>query len=503
MTQKPSEASGDRPGKTHEHTLPEFARCSTLDPLAHEAAACLSSPTAQQHHFFPTRNVGGAPAADSVITNSFPLLGKTTSNTEWPPKLELLESTGTLPFFATKGGGTQMLSSLLARPVTDSASDPASVSVSPDSRIHIGASTNLGAGIRLADHVDLAPVSDSADYSQPGRQTHHGRRQENDRERQVSFLRQPTANIKEAVAASERPNRHHPYHTVHRNHDGHYRVGRFGFTGQHLQKFLDSLGHPPSPEMIDKFVRDGALSSDFADKLKSPEYLTQLRELGDKLTKGEKVEPSYLKTVLPPQAQEAIASSLIDQYKAQLGLADGSGPNSVVPVPKGADKGQFNVVNTAVDKSLTPLQRGLLDALAGPESGGHYDMLYGGYSLTSYAWHPGKGPTGHTDAGRYQFVRSTWNSVAKQIGLHDFSPVNQDKAAWYLASHDYRLRTGRDLNSDLERGRFDPKGLKDTWVSIKAHGTQAWMNNQFYPAMKRSLSMQQDLAPPADKSNQV
>lgn len=37
-----------------------------------------------------------------------------------------------------------------------------------------------------------------------------------------------------------------------------------------------------------------------------------------------------------------------------------------------------------------------------------------------------------TAAGAYQMTRPTWNRVAARLGLSDFSPENQDIAAWFL-----------------------------------------------------------------------
>lgn len=37
-----------------------------------------------------------------------------------------------------------------------------------------------------------------------------------------------------------------------------------------------------------------------------------------------------------------------------------------------------------------------------------------------------------TAAGRYMFLEKIWNTIAKRLDLHDFSPLNQDLAAIYL-----------------------------------------------------------------------
>lgn len=119
----------------------------------------------------------------------------------------------------------------------------------------------------------------------------------------------------------------------------------------------------------------------------------------------------------------------------------------------------------------------LLNTIAGTESPG-YNVMYGGKRFSSYADHPRvavpitSGPNaGKTSsaAGRYQFLGSTWDSLAKQLGLKDFSPANQDLAAWTLAKQSYGRNTGRDLERDLndpaQLGRI-ASALSGTWTSL-------------------------------------
>lgn len=119
--------------------------------------------------------------------------------------------------------------------------------------------------------------------------------------------------------------------------------------------------------------------------------------------------------------------------------------------------------------------RALLNAIAGGESGGSYNVRYtpqGPAHFADMSRHPGifvPGPHGKTSAsGRYQFTKTTWDG----IGGGDFSPVNQDRNAWKLAQRDYGARTGRNLSADLKAGGLTPgiiKALSSTWAAFNSN----------------------------------
>lgn len=62
-----------------------------------------------------------------------------------------------------------------------------------------------------------------------------------------------------------------------------------------------------------------------------------------------------------------------------------------------------------------------------------YQKLYGGGLFSSFNQHPNQpikrwGITS-TAAGAYQFLYGTWQSLAKDLKLYDFSPASQNKGA--------------------------------------------------------------------------
>lgn len=66
-----------------------------------------------------------------------------------------------------------------------------------------------------------------------------------------------------------------------------------------------------------------------------------------------------------------------------------------------------------------------------------------------------------TAAGAYQIVESTWDPLAKRLGLPDFSPASQDRAAVALIE-------GRKALADVEAGRIEQAIAKcaKEWASL-------------------------------------
>lgn len=65
-----------------------------------------------------------------------------------------------------------------------------------------------------------------------------------------------------------------------------------------------------------------------------------------------------------------------------------------------------------------------------------YDLMFGGKRFFSFSDHPRQlvSKWGYTSdaAGAYQFLSTTWDSLADELNLPDFSPESQDQAAIHL-----------------------------------------------------------------------
>lgn len=119
-----------------------------------------------------------------------------------------------------------------------------------------------------------------------------------------------------------------------------------------------------------------------------------------------------------------------------------------------------------------PRVRKFLDLIAHTEGteGNGYRTAFGGGRLSSLNDHPRysktfkqkNGKTNKTSAaGRYQFLRGTWDGLARQYGLKDFGPQSQDIAAVALLAQNGAL--GRILKGDMQ-GAVRKAG--PTWASL-------------------------------------
>lgn len=98
-----------------------------------------------------------------------------------------------------------------------------------------------------------------------------------------------------------------------------------------------------------------------------------------------------------------------------------------------------------------------------------YRRLYGGGSFNDFSKHLNSPQTKwgitSTAAGAYQILNKTWVELQGKLGLIDFSPVNQDKAAIEL------IRRRKALD-DVYAGRFTQAIAKcrKEWASLPGAG---------------------------------
>lgn len=109
----------------------------------------------------------------------------------------------------------------------------------------------------------------------------------------------------------------------------------------------------------------------------------------------------------------------------------------------------------AVDRYKKALHDSLAFAEGTEGRGGKdgYNIAFTHRQFNSCARHPNmricSGGLCSTAAGRYQFLTTTWNSVARGVGARTFEPENQEKGAAYLITNVRRVTvpTGRAMTA--------------------------------------------------------
>lgn len=105
-----------------------------------------------------------------------------------------------------------------------------------------------------------------------------------------------------------------------------------------------------------------------------------------------------------------------------------------------------------------------VEGTSGPDG---YRTMFGGGKFNAPPWrHPDvvvrSGGYASAAAGKYQFMPGTWANAAKALGLSDFSPANQDKAALWLAK-------GRGVNPSAQLSISDFEKLGKEWAGLTPH----------------------------------
>ncbi|HEY4059883.1 MAG TPA: SH3 domain-containing protein [Kofleriaceae bacterium] len=98
--------------------------------------------------------------------------------------------------------------------------------------------------------------------------------------------------------------------------------------------------------------------------------------------------------------------------------------------------------------TITTYQKALHDSIAYAEgtrnySQDGYNVLFSFQTVSSCGVHPNRciafGSSCSTAAGRYQFLKTTWTSIASARNLGSFEPENQERGAAYLISTTRRV----------------------------------------------------------------
>ncbi|SFO05862.1 Phage lysozyme [Cohaesibacter marisflavi] len=282
--------------------------------------------------------------------------------------------------------------------------------------------------------------------------------------------------------------------------------------GEQSKKFLDTLppamqaAYAPKLEALRGDVAEKASRKQFARR--NQFYIDGISDMADRLKNGVLQNPdsyeetesllasSINQTGLPDWKKSEALKNVRKVLRGQAlqGLALAGRVEDARTLAKQWDAEDTTIGNGSVTATELPgeAQR-LLSVISAPGiEGADYNTLYGGGSFDGYGDHPRKSipidsgrNAGKTSsaAGRYQFLAGTWDEAAKALGLKDFSPENQDRAAWWLAQRDYKARTGGDLLADLEAGAYDKvraglggSGNDTTWEGLQKISDASFAN---------------------------
>ena len=160
-----------------------------------------------------------------------------------------------------------------------------------------------------------------------------------------------------------------------------------------------------------------------------------------------------------------------------LGLAI-IGQPTLTPAPKETTLSSHPLSEAVVNENV----RAFLQTIAfaeGTEGPDGYRMMFTGQLFHSLKEHPNvkncslykEKPLCSTAAGKYQFLKTTWDELANKLNLPDFSPQSQDLAAVQLIKQ-------AGAYQDIVAGRFDDAVFKlaPTWASFPTAEGKSYYN---------------------------
>jgi muramidase (phage lysozyme) len=129
-----------------------------------------------------------------------------------------------------------------------------------------------------------------------------------------------------------------------------------------------------------------------------------------------------------------------------------------------------HVSKTSLGGAFAPNVKAFLDTIAFAEgTDERYDIIFTFARFFSYADHPRdlrcSGSLCSDAAGRYQFLSTTWDNLARRLGLYDFSPENQDRAAIQLLKDAGVYGTVVNISS-FNQFADAAYGVSTTWASM-------------------------------------
>jgi len=135
-----------------------------------------------------------------------------------------------------------------------------------------------------------------------------------------------------------------------------------------------------------------------------------------------------------------------------------------------------------------------LDTLAFAEgTRERYNYIFTFVTFNSYADHPRRavcaGKLCSTAAGRYQFLSKTWDPLAADLGLSDFTPPNQEKAALEIIRRAgaynvvFKSNVQENFNSALRK-------LNTTWASLPGspYGQPTHSSSELWKVYRAALA---------------